>query len=281
MTCPAATVLLKAAELNRSDQRRRGNVVYPSGCSDLVVAGDLHGHRANLAKIIRYARLAANPARQLVLQELIHGPQDPKSGHDRSIELVLRAARLKLAHPEQVTLLLANHDIAQLTGNEIMKDGRSYCRSFSEGIEFCFPGSGREVQDALNTFLASLPLAVIAPNRTFISHSLPSPNRMGQACCDILWRSYEDADMRRGGDIYEWTWGRGHRPEQLEQLAKQLDVTFFILAHQHISEGYELIDAKGLYLSSEHAHGCVLHIPADQVVSPEDIAKYVKRIAAL
>ena len=124
MAHPVANTFAEAAELVAGDDNRRGNCLGFEGGEKIIYVGDIHGHRHNLAKVIAHAALGAHPARRLVLQELIHGGQADQAGNDRSVEVLLRAARLKISYPKQVFFLLANHDISQITGHEILKDGR-------------------------------------------------------------------------------------------------------------------------------------------------------------
>ena len=170
----AADILVRAAELNSSDSRRCGNVIHLSGDCDMIVTGDLHGNSSGLAKIIDYADLGLNPSRRLILQELIHGPPDAETGRDRSIETLLRAAKLKTEYPNQVVFLLGNHDISQITGNEITRGGQPSCKTFTAALDFTFQQDAGRVFDAFERFVLSLPLAIKCPNGVLISHSLPS-----------------------------------------------------------------------------------------------------------
>ncbi|HOF19000.1 MAG TPA: hypothetical protein PK082_08820, partial [Phycisphaerae bacterium] len=79
MACAAADIFLRAAELNRNDARRAGNVVELEAETDILYTGDLHGHRNNLSRILAYADVGAFPQRRLVLQEIIHGPPDERT----------------------------------------------------------------------------------------------------------------------------------------------------------------------------------------------------------
>ena len=124
MTHPIAEAFTQAAELVAADANRRGNCLHFQAGLEIVYVGDIHGHRQNLAKVIRWADLGFSAERRLVLQEIIHGgPADP-AGNDRSFEVLLRAARLKIAYPQQVFFLMGNHDLAQFAGGEIAKEGR-------------------------------------------------------------------------------------------------------------------------------------------------------------
>jgi len=281
MGSAVADIFREVGQLNQVRPHRRGNLVHLPDDAEVFVAGDIHGHRSNLAKIIDHARLTATGNRYLVLQEIIHGPPSGPGGRDRSAELLLRAARLKRAHPDHVLFLLANHDLAQITGNEIVKEGMGYCRAFLEGLEYCFRDEAAEVAEAVNEFLLSAPLAIVCANGVLISHSLPSPHRMDKVDLGILERPYEREDLRRGGGVYEWVWGRKHTAEQLVSLGERLDADFFVLSHQHVPTGWRKIDDRGLYLSSEHDHGYILRFSLDRPLSGENVEHHLKPIAGL
>ena len=281
MPNPAADIFRQAAELNRCDARREGNVVRLAGGCDVLVAGDIHGHRDALARIIGYAALDAAAHRRLVLQEILHGPPQQPSGQDRSVELLLRAARLKLAQPQQVLFVLGNHDVAQLAGSEISKAGRGACKAFQAGVAYAFGQSSDEVMAAIREFLASLPLAVRCPAGTFITHSLPSPARMIQVGTDVLRRPYRNDDLRRGGAVYDWTWGRGHTDEQLDALAELLGVQFFVLGHRHLEAGFQITARRAVTITSDHDRGCIAQFSCDQPLDAETIPACIKPLAAL
>jgi len=277
-----ADIFRQAAALNIQDRRRKGNVLdLEAGCR-VIVAGDVHGNRTNLKKIIDYAALGANPRRRLVLQEVIHGPVDEDSSLDCSVELLLRVARLRIANPTQTALVLGNHDIAQAVGNEIAKDGRGVCKDFSDGVAHAFgPQAAAEISPAINEFLLSAPLAVRCPNGVFIVHSLPSPDRMELAGLGILDRLTGTGDLRRGCGAYEWTWGRGHTPEQIDDLAQRLGVQYFILGHQHGPQGCQTIGPKATILTSDNERGCVMEFSTDEPVTGETADGCVLRIISL
>jgi len=269
MASPVADIFRRAAEFNRNDPRREGNtVIVPTGW-EMLVAGDVHGQRAILNKIIRHAALADHDKRILILQELTHGPIDHATGQDRSIELVMRAARLKVSRPQQVVFLLGNHDLAQATEKEITKAGRGACKDFVAGVRAAFEDDAEEILDAVYDFFLSQPLAVRCANGTFISHSLPAPNRMAAAGVEILTRDTHRDDLFRGGPVYEWTWGRRHREDQVDALAGELGVGFFVLGHQPSQIGWNLVTSRALIVASDHNNGCVLQFTTDEPLTSE------------
>ncbi len=281
MSNVVADIFHRAAGLNLADQRRRGNVLQIPAGREMIVTGDLHGNRKGLNKIIRHAALGSSPQRRLVLQEIVHGPLDPRTGYDRSVELLLRAARLKVDHPQQVLFVLGNHDIAQVTGNEIIKNGRSFCKAFAAGVEYCFEDQAAEVSEAMDEFLMSMPLAIRCANDVWISHSLPAAARMSLAGTDIFDRPYNREDLARGKPVYEWTWGRGQTDEQMDQLAADLGVEFFIVGHQPCEQGFQRLGRRGLIVASDHPRGCIVQFSTDLPVTDDNVRGLVKPIVSL
>ena len=282
MKNPVAKIFDDLADQIANDPTRKNNVLNLGAPGNVIIAGDIHGNRANLQKIIAYAsRQREMPT--LILQELIHGPVDTKTGQDRSIEVLLRAARLKLKHPDKVHFLMGNHDLAQFTGNEIAKEGRGVCKGFDQGVAFCFgEEAAAEIIPAANRFFSALPIAARFDNRIWASHSLPSPNRQEVAGFDIFARDgYTPEDCKRSGGTYEWTWGRDQTPDQLDKIAAQLDVDFFILGHRHISQGILEIPNRAVAINSDLAGGCIAQFNTQEQINAENIRAHIKPIIRL
>ena len=112
-----------------SSLRKEQVVKLPAG--EVWIAGDIHDHRNNFRKLIAAADLGNNPQRHLILQELIHGDHYDEKGAEDSWEMLYKAAELKCDFPQQVHFLFANHDLAQIHGEGIMKAGLSVCEAFT------------------------------------------------------------------------------------------------------------------------------------------------------
>jgi hypothetical protein len=281
LASPVADIFRQAAELNRNNPRREGNVIVISEPRRIVCSGDIHGYRSAFSGIISHARLGADPNCRVIFQEILHGPPDEKVGHDRSVELLMRAARLKLEHPEQVLFVMGNHDLAQASGSEISKYGHRVCQAFAAGVEYAFADDAADVLEALDDFFMSLPLAVRCPNGVLISHSIPSPGKFDDACLEILDRPITRDDMQRNAPAYNWVWGRRHSPEHLQELAETLDVNFFLMAHQHTEAGYDIISRHGAVVLSDHSSGYIVEFHADQKISGDSLRQYLKPLSAL
>jgi len=281
VACAAVDIFRHAAELNLDDPHREGNVIVIDRPCRMLVTGDIHGNRSALNRVISFASLASDERCFVILQEILHGPPDPDSGQDRSIEQLMRAARLKIEHPRQVLFVLGNHDVAQVTGAEISKHGRGACKAFVEGVKSAFGDDADDVLDAIGQFIHSLPLAVRCPNGVMICHSLPTPNRMDQAGTEILARTIEQADMLRGGAAYLWVWGRRQTEEQIESLAEELGVEFFLMAHQHTEEGYTVLSPRGAVVVSDHNRGYIVEFRDDQHLCGDSLGEYLRPLATL
>ena len=293
MPNPVAEAFRNAARLSAQDARRQGNLLRFAAGEEIVYAGDLHGNRQNLARIIAFCDLAAHPDRRLVLQEIVHcerGPQsrgigfgDPAldAGGDLSPDVLLRAVRLKLAQPERVYFLIGNHDLAEITGQEIAKGGRGMCRDFKARLIACFGDQADEVHAAIAEFLHSLPLAARCANGAFLTHSLPAPARMPLVDWTILNRPYQPADLLRGGSVYEWTWGRGHSAQQLAELAQRLDARCFLLGHQPVEEGFRIEHGRLVLLATDHAYGAIMVFDAGAEMPQEDLPQHIRPVYSL
>jgi len=281
MACAAVDIFRRAAELNRDDERRQGSVIVLDSPCRVVCSGDIHGYRSALTKIASYAKLSADPSCRLIFQEILHGPPDDQAGQDRSIELMMRAARLKIEHPQQVLFVMGNHDLAQVSGSEISKYGHGVCKAFERGVAFAFEDSAREVMEALADFFESLPLAIRCPNGVLISHSAPSPGKFDDECIEILSRTVTQGDMQRNAPAYNWVWGRRHNEEHLEALATALDVEFFLMAHQHTEAGYDIISRRGAVVLSDHANGYIVEFRDHEKISGDSLRQYLKPLSSL
>src|SRR5947209_6129529 len=153
-----------AGDENKLSPLRDQQVVNLPAEGEVWMTGDLHDNRTNFAKLIAAVDLENNPQRHLVLHELIHGDHfDPKGAED-SWRMLYQAAELKCNFPNQVHFLLANHDLAQIHGEGIMKAGLSVCEAFNAGVKRDFATGATLVTVAITEFLLSLPLAIRCPN---------------------------------------------------------------------------------------------------------------------
>lgn len=249
----------RAADANLHDGYRHGAIAQVPAQRHLLMTGDLHDHGLNLQRIIKLAALDRSADRVLVLHEIVHGPNFI-NGKDLSIRTLARVAALKLQYPNQVLLLQANHELAQLGGQGISKDGVNVVEAFDAGVDFIYQDQAQAVNDAMRKFIHSMLLGIRCSNGVFCSHSVPSPRKLESFDHTVIDRVPTYEDLSPGGSGYEMVWGRNHTPQSAEQLANLWDVEIFVMGHQPAEMGYIIETRSMLVLASDHAHGMVLPV---------------------
>jgi serine/threonine-protein phosphatase PP1 catalytic subunit len=272
-----------AGEENQREALRQGQTVFLPAEGELWVSGDIHDHRRNFEKFLYYADLANNPQRHIVLHELIHGDHYDASGGEDSWKMLVRAAELKCRYPQQVHFLLANHDLAQIHGEGIMKAGVSVCEGFNKGIKRDF-GDGRyKVQIAITEFLLSSPLAICTGNGIWLSHSVPPDDMLPTFDYSIFSRDLVADDYKKKvGPVYGLVWGRRTTPAGVDQFLEQVGCKLLITGHQPQESGYALNGDRHLIIASDHNKGTFVPIELD-VDYPDihTLAANIQRFIAL
>jgi hypothetical protein len=248
-----------AAEENRLSPLRREQVVELPGEGEVWMTGDLHDHRTNFKKLVRASDLRAHPKRHLILHELIHGDHYDKEGAEDSWHMLYTAAMLKSDFSRQVHFLLANHDLAQVQGEGIMKAGLSVCEAFTAGVRRDFGDRADAVSIAISEFFLSLPLAVRCPNGLFFCHSLPTDSQIDAFDFTVFDRPLTGPDyMRRTGPVYQLIWGRNMTPATAEKFGDMVGANILITGHQPQDTGYGVNGERHLILASDHNQGVFL-----------------------
>lgn len=280
---PQTTIdlLNRGIRANQTDKFRRGNLVHLPASGSLVISGDIHGHRRNLERLVTYAELAIRPDRHVILQEIIHGGPEDEAGGCLSYQLLFKAVRWKLEFPDQVHLIMGNHDTAFIISSEVMKNGKEMNRAMTAALEREFGPASAEVQLAIRQFLFSQPLAVKCANRIWISHSLPSDRLVDQFDPGIFERELRIDDCEKPGSAYLLTWGRRHSQTTLNRMAKLLDVDTFVLGHQPQPDGWRRAGDNLIILASDHNHGHVLPIDLAKTSTIDELIASLVPLAAI
>ena len=96
---------------------------------------------------------------------------------------------------------------------------------------------------------------------------------MAQFDLGVLRRELTDEDyVSRTGSAYLMVWGRGHTPEQIDQLAQQWDVNLFCLGHQDVETGLAVHGERVIVLNSDHDAAAVLPIDLANLPTTEEAA---------
>lgn len=265
----------EGAMASRDARCRVGSIdrIEPPGI--LIATGDLHDNPLHMSRVVEAAGMGPTPPpdthldRHLTLHELIHSDR-LMNGMDMSYRALARAAALKAAYPERVHLLLANHELAQVAGAGIIKDGVKVVEAFDAGVEYAFADRAEEVETAIDEFVKAMPLAlrcVTSRGDVLCAHSLPGIGMMGRFDTSVLSRDLtpEDYEPRRGS-AHLMVWGRGYDDEQLEDLVERWGVNWFILGHEKAENGVKFVPPNAVVLNSDHDRG--VYLPLDLANPP-------------
>ncbi len=245
------------------------------------MTGDLHGHEKNFDKIVRFANLAENPQRHLVLHELLHESEVCPDGC-LSFRLLERALRLQKTFPQQVHFLVGNHALCQVFGRPVARAGGNAVEFLEKGLAKAYGTHTEEVCQAMNDFLLSEPLAARLANHIMLSHSLPPPAKMARFDPQIIHQDHLDqADLQRDGSAYLLLWGRRQTPEQLAQLGQAWDVDFFVTGHQPQEMGFSVQGSQQIILASDNSHGCCLPIDLSRTYTIQTLADSIVKLAGV
>ena len=271
-----------ATDENRLSPMRHEQVVTLPASGEVWMTGDIHDHRTNFTKLINAADLASHPDRYLILHELIHGDHFDETGAEDSWRMLHRAAELKCEFPNQVHFLLANHDLAQIHGEGIMKAGLSVCESFTKGLKRDFTQGATMVNVAITEFLLSLPLAIRTGMGMFFCHSIPNDDQMAGFDFTVFDRPLTAPDYkRRVGPVYQLIWGRKITPAGAEQFAEKVGANMLITGHQPQESGFAINGEKHLIIASDHNQGVFLPMNLDEEYDIETLVSRLRKFVAL
>lgn len=276
------------AEANRRAACRVGSIDRITAPGSLIATGDLHDNPVHFSKLVAAAGLSPSdpapglaPPVHLVLHEIIH-PDKLINGMDFSYRALAKVAALKAEFPERVHVLLGNHELAQMIGAAIVKDGVRSLDVFHAGLDYAFGSEAEGVFEALCVFVRSMPIALrcVTPRGDIlVAHSVPAAAMMARFDASILSRELTDADYEpRRGSAYLMVWGRGYDAELLEDLVERWGVNLFVLGHEHVESGAMLVPPNALVLNSDHARG--VYVPID-LSNPPRAEEAVARAVAL
>ncbi len=286
MTLPSAEQAIEvfgaASEENQLNPQRQQQVVHLPDQGEVWMTGDIHDHRRNFDKLVQTADLGANPQRHLILHELIHGDYFDPNGAEGSWQTLFRAAELKCDFPQQVHFLLANHDLAQIHGEGIMKSGLSVCEAFTAGLKRDFGAVYQRVNVTITEFLLSFPLAIRAPAGIFFCHSLPTDAQINKFDFSVFDRPLAAADYkRRTGAVYQLIWGRGVSPAGVDQFLDHVGAEIAVTGHQPQDSGFLANGPRHLIIASDHNHGVFLPLELAEKYTVEEMIARLRKFVAI
>jgi hypothetical protein len=274
-------LLTRTAEHNLDDPTRNGSCAHLPAAGKLLMTGDLHDNARGLQQVVKLAKLHKGKDHRLILHEIVHG-HARVNGMDLSIRTLARACAVKLAYPDQVYMLLSNHELAQRRQEHVSKTGGSDIDAFNDGLEHLFGDEAEPVHAAFDAYVDSLPLAVRCENGLLCAHSLPSPRKIDVFDPTVLDRRMTEADYAGpDGSAQLMVWGRHQTRKIAEELAEVWGVQTFLLGHQPALMGWEEMAHNILILASDHDHACALPLDLTERMDRDAYAQMIVPLGAV
>jgi len=277
---PARTIamLREAVGACFADRYRRGCVVELPGHGEVMVAGDLHGSRVNFIRLLEAADLDHHPDRHLVLQEAVHGgPRSPQGGC-LSYILFEGIAALKAKYPDQVHILVGNHDMAEHMEQAIFKNGTVLNRAFEQGMAEAYGDRRKEVRQWYRQLIESLVAACRTEQGLFISHSTPAGSDLSRFDVGLFAHERLSDDLHRGSSLYTLVWGRDFRPEVADEFAQLVGAELFLVSHTPCPRGYDVPSHRHLLIQSYDEAGCYALIPLERPLTQAQLVASLRRL---
>jgi hypothetical protein len=272
----------RATEANFCTMGRAGSTVVldRSLADEVMITGDLHGHRENFERILRTADLAHHPGRHLVLQEVCHGgPVYPQDGGCMSHLLLEEIARLVIEYPDRIHFLLGNHELAELSDYPIQKNRRMLNLVFRIGMQHRYGSHATKVRESYCPFLRSCPLAIRLPGGVFLSHSIPERTDQRGFDAALFKRSLKKAEYQRHeGPLFDMVWGRDYRPENARAFAQAVDAKVLINGHEPCETGYFVPNEYQIIIDCCGDNACYVIVPTDREYTQAEIVGKIRRL---
>lgn len=267
----------RAAQANRSDSFLHGLLIELPPKGEILIAGDLHGNRNNLDRILKIANLPRYRERHLILQELVHDLHE-NNGACRSHRLVEMGARLKLAFPEQVHFIIGNHEFAELMNLPIGKQGRELNTSFEKGGVELYGGNWPDVKQAYDRFWISHPAAVRTANRLFVSHSTPRFEKLEGLSLEYLRTTPPEVAFQRKSPLFDMIWGRDYRAETANAVAEIMEAAVLIVGHTPCEDGMATPNDLHVILDCKDYQGRYAVLPLDRPLTHDAVVGMCRKL---
>lgn len=263
----------QAARIFRESPGRKGSQVLLDDAEDVIVVGDLHGNIPALLKVLDYAALDRNKKRHLVLQELIHGPRMyPGDGGDKSHQLVDLVCALKCQYARRIHVILGNHELSEITGRAIAKNGVPLNALYHIGVRTAYGALAEEIGEAYRDLFRAYPLAIRTPNRVLLCHTMPDDYWLETFDPAILdAEEWTPAQMARGGSVYMLTWGRDVGEATVNRFLGMMDADWLVTGHQPCDEGFTVVNSKQIIIDGTDPFPTFLHFSATEPMTLESL----------
>jgi hypothetical protein len=275
------THLRQAIALVRATPGRQGRVLELRDCTELLVAGDLHGHVGNFQVMLKAADLGNHPTRHFVLQELIHGKFRYPKGGDKSHQLLDLFAALKGQFPRQVHFIPGNHEMAQWTNRPVLKADENLNVLFQSGVMEAYGGQyGPQIYATYLELFQALPVVIRTPNRVLVSHSQPTAQVMSLFDPTLLEKDvHAPADLQPGGVVHSMLWGRDTSAPTTSEFLRKMNADLLVSGHIASDAGFLVPNDRQIILDCAECPAGYLLFPTTQPLTQRELLNHLRMIA--
>ncbi len=272
------TYLRQAIMLVRATPGRRGHIVDLVDSTDVLVTGDLHGHVGNFQTLLKTADLANHPGRHFVLQEVIHGNYRYPAGGDKSHQLIDLFAALKCQFPKRVHYLPGNHEMAQWTARKVLKADEDLNALFEDGVRAAYGARfGPEVYQTYLELFKALPVAIRAPNRVLVCHSLPAAHSLPLFDpIRLELDHYEPVDLEPGGSVHSLLWGRDVSAATTAGFLQKMDADLLVSGHIASDTGFLVPNDQQVIIDCAESPAGYILFPTDRRLTHSELVGFVR-----
>src|SRR5262249_13666903 len=158
------------------------------------------------------------------------------------------------------------------TNRQIAKNDADLNELFREGVRTAYAPRDEEVYATYLQLLAVAPLGLRAPNRIFLSHSLPSAKHLGSFNLASLGSDeQEEKDFEYGGTFHALVWGRDTSAANALEFLKRVDADLLITGHIPCSRGFAAPNDRQIILDSLGSPACYCLFPADRTLTHAEL----------
>jgi len=273
----------QAVHAVRADKFRKGDVILLPPEGDIVISADMHGDLDNFEKIQEISDLENNPNRHVIIHELIHNLYS--KGKDRSYDILKEAVEWKVKYPNNVHMIIANHDLCEIDETPIRKDGKEIKLVFSDSTMRHLGKYGDKIRETCKQYLSNLPIGVRTASRLWISHSIPQKflNKFNLSMFMegmTLGGVKNRMDAYRREIIHDLVWGRDFSEATAKRFAEKVKADNLIIGHERAVKGYLVPNSKTIILDSIGEEGCFIYLKLNKKYKQEQIVKNIRKIDA-
>ena len=276
----------EAAEANLKDQYRKGDILILPSTGDTIISGDIHGNLENYDRLIEIADLENHPERHLIVHELIHNIYRSAMMPDNSWEILIDLAELKCQFPNNVHIVMGNHELSEVQGRAIMKNGQQIPLIFGDDSDTKkFGKKVSEIKTAVLNFMKTQLVAVRHRGGIWMSHSIPAKqlhqfslslfDGSSQANLSTLARAH---DQFKESIIEDLTWGRDFSDTNVKAFLEKVKARVIVIGHEPCDNGYAVPHPNVVVLDSKDEKGVFLYIKNDRKYTHTEIIQSIRRL---